>query len=780
MSTFKAGLIRYGLFLFLVIFSRYSWANDPTSINVILKEGSRLQQQGLYLDARNSYYKAYELSEAATNQGQLVLSKTALAYSEFLLNNTDLAGKLLNQALTEAKENQQQAILPIIHYYLGQVYQAQAKPEQAKAHFEQSLQLSQNGQDPEFLARLYLALAQNSELEEDFFKYQKLSLSSLKQLPQINSGIYLQLAEQALDYTGEKKNMSEHVAYIYELIELAKSGLDSATLRDQAKYYALQGQLYQSQQRNSEALQLTRKAIHLLQEENAEDILMFYEWQAGKILKALGKTELAIKNYRRAVNYVQAIRQDIPVTYQNGKSSFLELFGPLYRGLIELKLDQSAKISDPAEKTQVLRDVQALMERLKQTELEDFFKDRCLLTEVNSENLVIKEEQLAVLYPVVLSDRIELLLSIGSDFYQHTVPVSAERFTQQVRLYSNQARNGLQSRVNRELFDWLIRPVQAQLKQSKIDTLVYIPDGILRLLPLASLHDGEKYLIEHYAISTLPALSVLPEKTETGQNRNINNTQSLLVGLSEPSPASVKELPGKLIKELLGEDITIAENRSIIPTKTLRSFAFKLRDVNPGSESVSRQLKLEEIAEALSLPGVKEELNLLSKTLSSEMILDNKFTLNRFDEMAKLPDYGVIHIASHGFFGGTSDESFIMTYDRLLTIDHMEQLLTSRAAKKPIDLLVLSACQTAEGDDRAPLGLSGVALKARAKSALGSLWPICDEAAVAIMKSFYDGISEQKLSKAKALQQAMIKLIKDPFMNHPFYWSPFVLVGHWN
>ena len=137
-------------------------------------------------------------------------------------------------------------------------------------------------------------------------------------------------------------------------------------------------------------------------------------------------------------------------------------------------------------------------------------------------------------------------------------------------------------------------------------------------------------------------------------------------------------------------------------------------------------------------------------------------------------------IASHGVFGSNAENSFLMSYDDLLHIDDLEMLLKSdKFEKEPIELLTLSACQTAEGDDRAPLGFAGVALKSHARSAMGTLWPISDEAAFNLMTHFYRNLTEKKMTKVKALQQAQLVLLKETDMKNPFYWSPFILVGNW-
>jgi len=121
-----------------------------------------------------------------------------------------------------------------------------------------------------------------------------------------------------------------------------------------------------------------------------------------------------------------------------------------------------------------------------------------------------------------------------------------------------------------------------------------------------------------------------------------------------------------------------------------------------------------------------------------------------------------------------------MTYDDLLDITELESLLRPKElADDPVELLTLSACQTAEGDDRSPLGLSGVALKAGVRSALGSLWSVADEATKVLITEFYSQLQDAELSKAQALQRAQTALLQDDRFRHPYFWSPFILIGNW-
>ena len=175
-----------------------------------------------------------------------------------------------------------------------------------------------------------------------------------------------------------------------------------------------------------------------------------------------------------------------------------------------------------------------------------------------------------------------------------------------------------------------------------------------------------------------------------------------------------------------------------------------------------------------------KEILALQSILPGTRLIDSEFTVDAFRQAATAGQYRIVHVASHGIFGGSADSSYILAYDDLLTLDGLQKMLSGEQfQKRPIEILSLSACETAAGNDRAPLGISGAAMKARAKSVLGTLWPVDDEAAVNVMTQFYAGVAQQGQTKAQALQQAQIQLIRNPQLVHPFFWAPFALIGNW-
>ena len=105
----------------------------------------------------------------------------------------------------------------------------------------------------------------------------------------------------------------------------------------------------------------------------------------------------------------------------------------------------------------------------------------------------------------------------------------------------------------------------------------------------------------------------------------------------------------------------------------------------------------------------------------SETLLNEGFTLAELKRKLTEEQYSIVHIASHGQFDRDVRKTFVLTYDSKLTLNDLEALIRpSQYRGRPVELLVLSACQTAAGDDRAALGLAGVAVKAGARSALAT------------------------------------------------------------
>jgi len=180
------------------------------------------------------------------------------------------------------------------------------------------------------------------------------------------------------------------------------------------------------------------------------------------------------------------------------------------------------------------------------------------------------------------------------------------------------------------------------------------------------------------------------------------------------------------------------------------------------------------------LPDVAGEISRLDALYDGAVLENASFTLSNVEKELDSTPYTIVHVASHGEFESDVKDTFVLTYDGKMSMDRLQGYMSSTTYRdKPVELLTLSACQTAAGDDKAALGLGGVAVKAGARSAVATLWYINDQASSLLITNFYKNLKKPGMSKARALQQAQLTLLEDPRFRHPSYWGPFLLIGNW-
>ncbi len=184
------------------------------------------------------------------------------------------------------------------------------------------------------------------------------------------------------------------------------------------------------------------------------------------------------------------------------------------------------------------------------------------------------------------------------------------------------------------------------------------------------------------------------------------------------------------------------------------------------------------------LPKVAEELQTIKKVgLTQSSLLNNQFTKEALKQNITASGSSIVHLATHAKFSSKAEDTFILSWDGQINIKDLDNLLRDDTfnRKNDIELLVLSACETASGDPRATLGLAGVAVQAGARSILATLWSVVDESTAQVMGEFYRQLQKSgttKANKAEVLRQAQLTLIKDKRFNHPHFWAPFILVGN--
>jgi CHAT domain-containing protein len=555
----------------------------------------------------------------------------------------------------------------------------------------------------------------------------------------------------------------------YQSLAQARSLSAGPPSRLQVEALDALAELYESQQRNADALALTQQAQDAakgLPPGALGELTITLPWRAARLLQAQGQPAQALAAYQRAADALEALRADIPIELDEGGSSYTQLLEPVYLGLVQALLNATDQAGGESQAA-YLRRARDALELARQAELQDYLGDRCTVDTVKGGSATVIPAGTAVLYPVLLPTRLELLVETQTQISRYSVNVPAPQVRSEAAALATALRNADAGFLPRAqaLYNWLLRPLEPFIAAQRIDTLVVVPDGALRLVPLAALHDGQRYVVDKWAVSTAVGLSM----TNTNAPASFSHA-ALVAGAANFGP-----VVDKLVKTRQG--LRLAELATPLPAsrslRAMRALPNNLDNAPPAAQARSMR-------ELLALPGVTQEVSEVSRILAGDSLLDARFTTGAFSSAAQSGAYRVVHVASHGVFGGDAASSFLLAYDDLLTLDGLQALLQSDPFRRhPLELLSLSACETAEGNERAPLGLAGAALKARARSVLGTLWPVDDEAAVTLMENFYTGWTQGHASKAQALRQAQLKLLHNPQQAHPFYWAPFSLIGNW-
>ena len=153
------------------------------------------------------------------------------------------------------------------------------------------------------------------------------------------------------------------------------------------------------------------------------------------------------------------------------------------------------------------------------------------------------------------------------------------------------------------------------------------------------------------------------------------------------------------------------------------------------------------------LPHVPTELRGIEKVFGGTTLENEHFLARNLKHALTKQPYTIVHIASHAQFDSDPENTFLLTYDAKIGLDEVQNLIgLSEFRTRPVELLALSACETAAGDEKAALGLAGVAVKSGARSSLATLWAINDEAASHVVIAFYEQLKTPGISKAQALR----------------------------
>ncbi|WP_342596687.1 CHAT domain-containing protein [Cyanobacterium aponinum UTEX 3222] len=300
-----------------------------------------------------------------------------------------------------------------------------------------------------------------------------------------------------------------------------------------------------------------------------------------------------------------------------------------------------------------------------------------------------------------------------------------------------------------DMYDWLIKPLEKELEAREISNLLFILPTDMRFIPVAALYDkkNQQFLVEKYSSGLAPSLNL-----NDNRYRPIKDLSLLAMGASEFADDSVVPLP----------------------------------------------------AASLELPSIRKVWTGETPENYQEYLNEN-FTLEQVRSNLNSQAFGIVHFGTHGDFNPSeTDESFLQLYDSRLNITEMRRLGLDNPL---VDLMVLSACETAFGNEVAELGFAGLAVQAGVKTALGSVWQVSDTGTLALMTDFYSKL-KNTTTKAEALRQAQLDMLKGKVyktsdgntivtpnldisledlpdtsrfpedFSHPFYWAPFTMIGN--
>ncbi|HBB34000.1 MAG TPA: hypothetical protein DDZ80_28915 [Cyanobacteria bacterium UBA8803] len=757
--------------------ANYTKAGDEVgATNSQINQAQALQAMGLYPRALDILRQLNAQLQAQPDSTTKAIAKRSLGNIWRLVGNLADSERFLQESLAVAERVPSPSDISAAWLGLGNTARAQGNTEQALNYYQQAAAAAPIGASTKIEAQLnYLSLLVAAKKPLDDSTLLLDIQSEIEQLPVSHTTVNARInwARSLMELS--EQGMVENSALPEIAEELAQAVAQAQIIKDKrGEAYALGqlGALYEQTQQLPEAQKLTEQALILAQSINASDIAYSLQWQLGRLLKTQGERKGAIAAYTSAVQILKSLRGDLVSINPDVQFSFRDSVEPVYRELVQLLL--SSEGGEPTEEE--LKQARDAIESLQQAELINFFREDCL----NATRIVIDQvdPKAAVIYPIVLGERLEVVLSLPDAPVRHygiTLPdervqdtfnqlrevvaplsINPNRSSSQIAIvdlilnamqgsqdtlnsfptdrhdyqFSNlQVRAGIRLEGNRnsstkeqylplaqQVYDWIIRPAEPYLAASETKTLVFVLDGSLLNLPMAVLHDGKEFLVQKYAIAYTPGLQLL-----------------------DPKPLARRELSA-----LEGG---ISESRQGFP----------------------------------SLEFVKQELEQIKLQVPGELLLNQNFTSAAVQQAIDLVPFPIVHFATHGQFSSKAEDTFILTWDDRLNINQINNLLRAREGsdRNPIELLVLSACQTAAGDKRAALGLAGVAVKAGARSTLATLWFVDDAATAELMIRFYQELSDTSITKAEALRRAQVQLLKENQSQHPIYWAPFVLVGNW-
>ncbi|HEY9625259.1 MAG TPA: tetratricopeptide repeat protein [Crinalium sp.] len=715
-------------------------AEEGVTLNNI---GAVYRRLGQYPQALDYYQQSVAINHQLGNRPRVSGGLNNIGQVYIYLGQYDKALELFQQALAVSRELGDRRAEGVILNNMGLAY-SETDPKKALDAFQQSLVIRRELGD---------RAGEGTVLNNIGTAYNDLAQYSQA----------LELFQQSLAIRRQVGNRAE----------------EGATLGNIGKTYDLLGQY-------ANATNFYQQSLVILKEVGDRSGEIAILGNLGNSLAQQNQPELAIVFYKRAINLTEALRQEFQVLPQDLQQSYTERISYIYRRLADLLLKQDRVLeaqqildllkvqeledylrdirgnTETAKGVIYLSDEQAILDYYDQHQNQDFraflnsseitarvqnLKRTASSQSLNPEQLVKLQGNLrqldqpaALLYPLVLDDRLELVLVLPDrPPIRRTVPVKREQLNEAIAQFRDSlfARTRSSTTSAQQLYDWLIRPVEAELTQARVSTIIYAADGQLRYLPLAALYDGNQWLIQRFRVNNITAASLTTFGTQ--------HTDRLRV------------LAGAFTEGV---------------------YSFKVGDLDFSFSG---------------LPYAGQEVsNIAAEVPDTTELLNQQFS--PAIAIPQMNRYNIVHLATHAeFVSGQPENSFILfgNGDRVTLRDVATWRLPN------VDLVVLSACKTAVSalsNGEEILGFGYQVQRTGARAAIASLWSINDDGTQMLMTAFYAALRRGNVTKAEALRQAQIALITGDYSalglqpdvmpdqptrySRPYYWAPFILLGN--
>lgn len=548
------------------------------------------------------------------------------------------------------------------------------------------------------------------------------------------------------------------------------------------------GVVYDSLNQTERALEYYKQSLDLLKATGDRAAQAKTLSNVGLLLAKQNQPELAIVFFKQSVNLTELIRQSIRTLPPEIQQTYTETVAEAYRRLADLLLQQDRALEAQQildllklqELEEFLNDVQQptasalvlpywlpeqeliqLFDRAGTQGFAEFLNQPAVLEQINQLRRLARGQMLnpahldslqddlrqfpqptALLYPLILDDRLELLVILpnGSPI-RRRVQINREELVRAIAAFRSRLTNRAANPTAeaQQLYRSIIEPIAADLAQANIQTILYASDGPLRYVPLAALHDGQGWLIQRFRINHITAASIAQFNRSPQPNLRV-----LAAAFSDPQ----------------------------------LSFSFEVG---------SRKFQF------AGLPYAGDEVQNISTQIAGTTALLNQ-NFSRALVEPRMNNYSVVHLATHAeFVSGQPEDSFILfgNGDRITLRDVASWRLNN------VDLMVLSGCRTAVGGELGNgeeiLGFGYQMQRTGVRAAIASLWYVDDGGTQRLMNAFYAAL-RQGNTQAEALRQAQLALITNHYsalgiqpgasstssetFSRPYYWAPFILIGN--